>query len=188
MKTLSKILLCLACVMLMASCEKEKPVYLSGEQPDLYQVFTADFTVWEHSVVPAGSTCQLTWEGNGYSDCIGSFRVEITLNCNMASGEFCDLNGSFIADDDSELFFQISEGKILPNSGEGCDYYEGYFNDPAEITGGTGQFVYVTGSFCPNAFIHNKKNENDTWFAKFLCEGKIFNFYRSDKDHIYPEL
>jgi len=188
MKTLSKILLCLACVMLMASCEKEKPVYPSGEQPDPNQIFTADFTVWEHSVVPAkdDNNCQLAWKGEGNSDCIGSFRVEITLNCNMATGEFCDLNGSFITDDGSKLFFEISEGKILPNSGEGCDYYQGYFNDLAEITGGTGRFSYVTGSFYPNVFIHYKKDENDTWFAKFSCVGKIMNFYRSDEDFPYP--
>ena len=175
MKTLSKILLCLACIMLMANCEKEKPVYPSGEDLDPYQDFTADFTVLDHSLVPAydGTNCQLFWKGEGNSDCIGSFRVEITLNCNMASGEFCDLDGSFITDDGSELFFGITEGKILPYSGEGCDYYQSCFNDLAEITGGTGRFVYVTGSFYPNVFIHKKKNENDTWFAKFACEGKI---------------
>jgi hypothetical protein len=190
MKTLSKILLCLACVMLMASCEKEKPVYPSGEDKDPKQIFYADFTVWEHSVIPGkdNTSCFFTWKGEGNSYLIGSFRVEITLNCNIASGEFCNLNGSFTTEDGSQMFFQIREGKIYPYTGEGCDYYQGYFNDPAEITGGTGRFVYVTGSFYPNAFIHEKKNEDDTWFAKFACEGQLFNFYRSGEDFPYPEI
>lgn len=187
----------------MANCEKEKPVYPLGEDLDTYQDFiedftadfTADFTVYDHSLVPAydGTNCQHFWKGEGNSDCIGSFKVEITLKCNMASGEFCSLDGSFITDDGSELFFGITEGKILPYCGEGLDnyYYQSCFNDLAEITGGTGRFVYVTGSFYPNALIHNG-NDNEPWFAKFSCEGKIMNFYGSDEDHhedhLFPDL
>jgi hypothetical protein len=190
MKTLSKILLCLACIMLMANCEKEKTVYPSGDEKDPNLVFYANFTVWEHSVVPnkEDANCLLTWKGEGNSYLIGSFRVEITLNCNIATGEFCNLNGSFITDDESEMFFLIREGKICPNTGEGNHYYQGFFNDLAEITGGTGRFVHVTGSFYPNACIHEKKHEQDTWFAKFECEGKLINFYRSDEDFPHTDF
>jgi hypothetical protein len=190
MKTLSKILLCLACTMLMANCEKEN-IKPTGNELDPNNVFAADFTVWKFSepglspeISIESSNCSLTWKGEGNSYVIGSFGVEITLNCNLTTGEFCDLNGTIITEDGSELFFLIREGKICPFTGEGCNYYQSFFNDPAEITGGTGQFLYVTGSFYPNAFIHEKKHGNDTWFAKFACEGKITNFYRSDEDHI----
>ncbi|MFN2395865.1 MAG: hypothetical protein ABR597_09280 [Bacteroidales bacterium] len=187
MKTLSKTLLCLACMMLMVNCEEEN-INPTGNELDPNNVFTADFTVWDNSVVPAkeGTSCQLTWEGFGSSVLLGSFSVKITLNCNMSTGEFFDLNGTFIAEEGSELFFIIRRGIIAPYTGEGCDYYQNCFNDQAQITGGTGRFVYVTGSFYPNAFIHNgNDHDDDKWFAKFVCEGKLVNFDPSGEDLPY---
>lgn len=185
MKTLSRILLCLACIMLLANCEKEGS--LNPVKPDLdpNQVFSADFIVWDHSEAPTGENSQLIWTGEGVSALIGSFSVKITLLCNNSTGEFCNLEGSFLTEDGSKLFFMIPEGKIHPNTGEGCDFYQSCFNEMAEITGGTGRFVLVSGSFYPNAFIHNgNDHEDDKWFAKFSCKGKINNF--NSNDHDFP--
>jgi hypothetical protein len=99
MKTLSKTLLCMACIMLMANCEKENPTYSSsGKGLEENKRFTADFTVWDNSELTTkeGSSCLLTWDGYGVSNLLGSFNVKITLNCDMSTGEFCDLNGTFL--------------------------------------------------------------------------------------------
>jgi len=180
MKTLSRVLFCLACVMLMASCEKENTTYSSsGKELHENKSFTADFTVWDNSEITTkeGGSCLLTWEGYGVSNLMGSFDVKITLNCNMSTGEFFDLNGTFSMNDESEVFFNIFKGLIIPNSGEDCDYYQTCFNDMAFISGGTGCFSNAVGSFYPNVLIHNgNDHDDDKWFAKFSCEGRITNF------------
>jgi hypothetical protein len=180
MKTLSRVLFCLAYVMLMASCEKENPTYSSSDKGlQEKKSFTADFTVWDKSEITTkeGGSCLLTWEGYGASNVTGSFDVKITLICNMSTGEFCDLNGTFSLIDGSELDFIITSGTIIPNNGEGCDYYQTCFNDMAFISGGTGRFSDAVGSFYPNVLIHNgNDHDDDKWFAKFSCEGRITNF------------
>ncbi len=192
MKTLSKILLCLACTMLMANCEKEDPTYSSSDKGlEENKNFTADFTVWDNSEITTkeGGSCLLTWEGYGDSNLLGSFDVKITLNCNMSTGEFCDLNGTFYLVGGSEIYFTINNGKIIPNNGEGCDYYQTCFNDMAYVTGGTGRFSNVVGSFNPNVLIHNgSESKLDKWFAKFSCEGRITNFFHPDEDVPYPVI
>jgi hypothetical protein len=188
MKTLSKTLLCMACIMLMANCEKEDSTYSSFSSDkglEENQIFTADFTVWDNSELTTkeGSSCLLTWEGNGLSNLLGSFNVKIILNCDMSTGEFCDLNGTFYLEDGSEIYFTILNGKIIPNSGENCDYYQSCFNDMAFISGGTGRLSNAVGSFYPNVLIHNGNDaKHDKWFAKFSCEGRITNFLRPDEE------
>jgi hypothetical protein len=186
MKTLSRVLFCLACVMLMANCEKENPTYsTSGKGLQENKRFTADFTVWDNSEITTkeGGSCLLTWEGNGVSNLMGSFDVKITLNCNMSTGDFCDLKGTFYLVGGSEIYFTINNGRILSNSGEDCDYYQTCFNDMAYVSGGTGRFSIAVGSFNPNVLIHNgNDHDGDKWFAKFSCEGEIANFQHPDEE------
>ena len=182
MKTLSKVLIGLLCITLMAGCEKEDSKGPVKPEMDPKQVFTAEFIVWDYSESSSFTNSPLTWRGNGASELIGPFEVEITLLCNKFTGEFCNLEGILVAEDGSKLFFMIPSGKICPNTGIGCEYYQKCFNDQAEIVGGTGRCAFASGNFYPNVFIHDGfDSEDDKWFAKFSCQGRIFTVIESDE-------
>lgn len=169
----------------MANCEKEKPSSSSVLRLEENKSFNADFTVWDRSDIAAkdSSNNLLRWEGHGASNLLGSLNVKITLKYNLNTGVFSELNGTFTLVDGSEVYFKIFNGVISPNNGEDSDYYQSQINDIAYISGGTGRFTDVVGTFYPNVLIHNGNDEmHDRWFAKFSCEGRITNFFRFDED------
>lgn len=189
MKTFAKMLMCLACVALLASCEKD-PEFSGTVNRDQLKNFDASFIVYDHSddnatITPEGSL--KTWKGEGESISFGQLSVEMTLICDMDNLSFCNLIGSFIADDGSTMFFSIAEGSIVCNQGTGCAVFQYSFNDLAKIAGGTGRFAGASGSFHPNALIHNGEMPN--WYAKFTCIGNIkLNFgNQSEVGPLIPE-
>jgi len=187
MKTFEKMLMCLVCMALLASCED--PILEGPTKPSA--LFDANFVVYDHSPANAPITqdgCLKTWRGDGESTIFGQLSVEMTLLCDMDNLTFCNLIGAFHAADGSALFFSIPEGKITCNQGAGCVNYQYSFNDLATISGGTGRFAGATGSFNPNAMIHNGELPN--WFAKFNCKGdiKLKSGNQSEVGPLIPEL
>lgn len=173
----------MACVALLANCEKE---FQTGPgMRDLNENFQLEFIAVTYSGNPATNNnndwCDQLWKGGGNSLVYGDFSVEISLKCNFCQGEFRDLMGAFSFIDGSDVFFSIPNGSIICNADEDCDYYQAIINDVAKINGGTGVFENATGDFYPNARIHN--GEGEDWHAFFSCKGNLF---RSDKV-IIPE-
>jgi hypothetical protein len=173
MKTFVKMLMCLACMALLASCEKD-PDFSGSANLGTLKNFDAGFIVYDNSEENAPVTsegCLKTWRGEGESAVFGQFTVEMTLLCDMDNLTFCNLIGTFHAADGSALFFSIAEGEIAYNQGTGSEVYQYSFNNLAIISGGTGRFAGASGNFKPNAMIHNGELPN--WFAKFSCKGDI---------------
>lgn len=193
MKTLAKLLLSIACIALLTNCEKE-PQATWNYDPNPAKAFYAEFVVLDFSpVIEYGGLrnqngCILNWKGLGYSSLFGNFSVNISLTCMIRQGEttgdFCDLAGILILNKDvDELYFSIPQGKITCNTGENCEEFETCFNDLATITGGIGRFTNVSGSFFPNALIHNG-GVNGGWYASFRADGSIKNFsYSLNNQH-----
>ena len=174
MKTFVKMLMCLACLALLSSCEKN-PDFNGSANLGALKNFDASFIVYDHTPDNAPITqegCLKTWRGEGESAIFGKLSVEMTLLCDMDNLTFCNLIGTFNAEDGSVLFFSIAEGEIDYNQGAGSEVYQYSFNDLAIISGGTGRFAGASGSFKPNAQIHQNA-EVSKWFARFSCKGDI---------------
>jgi hypothetical protein len=172
MKTIVKMLMCLACVALLASCEKEPESLKGAINPDAMNNFTASFIVHDHtdySTRDARGGCLKIWKGAGESPVLGRFLVEISLVCHFEQMLFLGLIGSFVSEDGSTLFFSIPKGEYC--SQNACAMFQCSFNTLAEISGGTGRFEGATGKFYPNAKISNGIMPD--WFAEFSCQGNI---------------
>lgn len=173
MKTLVKMLMCLACVALLSSCEKD-PEFSGSVNLGTLKNFDVNFIVHdvtEGEPIITSNGCLKNWRGEGESVILGQFSVEMNLLCDMENFRFCNLIGTFHSADGSTLFFHIAEGEYLCNNESGCPVFQFSFNNLAEFSGGTGRFAGVTGGFHPNAFIHNGEAQN--WFANFSCKGDI---------------
>ncbi len=181
MKTLAKILALAIVACLVTSCEEEGPDYSYPLVNNAASTFEADFVVFDFSdytvefpnaeLIAKPVLCKKDWMGSGTSTLMGEFSVKMTLLCNIYDMSFCNLIGTFETTDGSVIFFSIAEGQIECNNGEDCDFYDYTFNNAAVIKGGTGRFAGVSGSFHPNALIHNA--EGNEWSAKFCCKGDI---------------
>jgi hypothetical protein len=174
MKTLVKMLMCMACMALLSSCEKD-PDFSGSVNLVALKNFDANFIVHEFTEgdrpIITSDGCLKNWKGEGESLLLGNFIVDITLFCDIDNLCFANLIGTFHTEDGSALFFRIADGEYVCNLGENCEGFEFSFNDLAIIAGGTGRFAGATGSFFPNALIHN--GESSIWFAKFSCKGDI---------------
>lgn len=173
MKTLVRMLMCLACVAVLSSCEKD-PEFSGTVNLDELKNFDANFIVQDFTLPDApilDGGCLKTWKGFGESYILGQFSVEMNLLCDIENLRFCYLIGTFHAQDGSAIFFNIAEGEYACNLGKDCVDFQYSFNEPAVILGGTGRFAGATGGFHTNALIHNGEIFN--WFAKFSCKGDI---------------
>lgn len=195
MKSLVKMLMFLACMGLLASCEKDsdyspKPVFPAPDGN-----FLADFVVLDASENPNATGGSKTWTGHGHSPLLGPFSVEINLVCDIDNLCFAELHGKFLIQDGSALFFQITEGRYSDQNS--CEIFQLSFHETAQITGGTGLFADATGEFKTNANIHNGGipawengelppwgngghqvwyywfNGETAWFARFSCSGNV---------------
>lgn len=174
MKTLMKILALASIACLVASCEED---HAYPTEVPAASTFQAEFIVKDALDLPKGSLieppteCLRIWEGLGESPLAGAVSVKMSLLCNLSDLSFCNLIGTMQAEDGSVLFFSIAEGKMESYNGVGCDYFDYAFNNKAVINGGTGRFAGATGSFYPNALVHN--GQGSDWNARFRCKGDI---------------
>ncbi len=176
MKTFVKLLMCVACLALLSSCEKDDD-FNELTKVQVLRAFDAGFTVYD--VTPGNSETnkgkgEKIWKGEGESLLLGKFTAEITLFCDMLIGYLCDLNGTLYFADGSELYFSVDEGNLvcmLDNRTSRCDIYHFKFGEIATIEGGTKRLEGAKGSFKTEVLIHNAKNPD--WFAQFACDGKI---------------
>ncbi|MBW6492904.1 MAG: hypothetical protein K0B15_17100, partial [Lentimicrobium sp.] len=92
MKTLAKLLLSLACVALLANCEKD-PHVAGNYDPNPAKAFYAEFEVrdfspvMEYDAIAKNEGCTRIWKGMGHSYLFGNFDVEISLICYIQPGE-----------------------------------------------------------------------------------------------------
>lgn len=180
MKTLTKILALAVIACLVTSCEDPEDFSYPTATKTAYS-FDADFVVSDFSDVPLEPAkgilvakpilCKMDWVGHGKSTQMGEFTVKMSLLCNKDNLTFCNLIGTFEFTDGSVIFFSIAEGKMECNTGKDSDYYDLTLNNPAVINGGTGRYTGISGSFLPNALIHNAPGSE--WNAKFSCKGEI---------------
>jgi len=184
MKTIGKFLLCMACMALLANCAKDptEPAVKDGSKMDIYGSYSfivdyrvTDNTLSDKTVLFDGiNGVQRKWLGSGENELLGMFNVEITFLCFIKPGElcgeFCNMKGTFQAQDGSTLIFDIAAGEVIMNTDENCNTYQTCFNNPAIIKGGTGKFAGATGYFLPQAFIHNGQ---DQFYADFFNRGYL---------------
>jgi|GEM_PF-2596454 len=173
MKTFVKMLMCLACMAWLSSCEKDSDIN-GTKHREVSKVFDASFNVYdltEGEPVITNDGCFKNWKGEGESLILERFSVDITLFCDMENLSFCDLNGTFFAQDGSELYFSIAQGKIICIQDQGCEIFHYSIDDVATIEGGTKRFQGATGSFNPEVKIHNRQIPD--WFAQFSCNGLV---------------
>jgi len=160
-------------VALLSSCEKDSD-FSGTKNREVLKFFNASFNVYdltEGEPIITSDGCFKNWKGEGESPIFEKFSVDITLFCDMENLSFCHLNGTFYAQDGSELYFSIAEGEIICIQDKGCEIFQYSFNDIATVDGGTKRFQGATGSFYPNVLIHN--GEIPDWFAQFACSGLI---------------
>lgn len=182
MKTLLKIIFLMAVISLFAGCNKtndfvpDKELQLKSAHPITVEVpFKANFTVKDYSDYTDRSCgpapiYSLTMKGEGNINHMGNITTEMTFCCNTSNGSYWDTNCTFVAANGDELYATIPTGKILPNEGDNSDYYETYFNDKMNFTGGTGRFEGASGEAMSNAYVHN---DPANWHTDFFSTGKL---------------
>ena len=136
--------------------------------------FKADFSVWDHSDY---SSCgeegwfNMTMIGHGNISHLGKMTTTMYFCLDTNTGAYYDVDGTFVAANGDELYFDVPEGQIFPNEGDNFPYYDSLFDDPIIITGGTGRFEDATSvGITTNAFVHNFP---DDWRTDFFSEGTL---------------
>ncbi|MDT8417031.1 MAG: hypothetical protein RQ864_04400 [Lutibacter sp.] len=184
MKTLLKIFFLMAVISLVAGCNKDVLFDEQSTDPQLKKAhveetvpFKADFTVWDQSDY-TDVTCggypvfRLTMIGEGVATHLGKLSTSFTFCCNVKTGEYYNTDVVFTAANGDELYASIPIGQILPNEGDNSDYYQTYFNDKMEFTGGTGRFKGASGEAMSNAFVHDDPVP-ENWHTDFFCTGTL---------------
>ena len=180
MKTLRKLLFLLAGIGLLISCSKsddmlpiddlqEGTLKSANAEPVMVTVpFKADFSVWDQSD-GTDPRCEpnlvfLTMVGDGNINHIGKMTTRMTFCLDISTLYYYYTEGSFVAANGDELWFEIPVGQIVLNDGDNSSYYQTRFNDPVFFTGGTGRFVGASGEAMTNAYVHDGEDEWRTYF------------------------
>jgi hypothetical protein len=81
-----------------------------------------------------------------------------------------------VAANGDELYGEIPEGQIYPNTGDNSDYYQNWFDDPGFFTGGTGRFAGASGTWTTDAWVHDDSDGPggpDEWRTDFFGKGTL---------------
>lgn len=186
MKTIKALLIFIAGIFMLLTCTQADifsdednlttTLRKSNDKVVLVTVpFKANFSVWDHSDYTDPSCGEgwfnLTMEGYGNITHLGKMSTIMKFCLNPADGHYVAVDGTFVAANGDELYFEVIEGWVVPIDGGELLYYQTQFDDPINFLGGTGRFEGASGTATTNAFVHSiPANE---WRTDFFSQGTL---------------
>ena len=158
MKTLVKLLFCMACISLLYTCQKsdEFSDELSGNELKSAKTttvtvpFKADF-IGTYMYVGPGDVCvepqflQVIVEFQGNATHLGKITGNFDFCCD-AESNYGPTTSYMLAANGDKLFVSCTGRVIEGRLNDHPEYVTSYWRDPFVITGGTGRFEGATGS------------------------------------------